>query len=520
MNPIQSTGGKTSARARAHHTKPELARKTDGSLSGNRASRSPSALASLRGGNAFSKLVLFSMAGICGLLLASTSRAADASASQTSNALVLPQKPAWLTDLSLGVKESYDDNVYLSGVGQHLAAGKIVPDGGILARQDHSSFVTTVSPKVGINFAPLLGDQKVLQALTFAYAPDFVTYHSADTESYNAHRLSATVKGQVDDFSFSLENGLNYIDGSKYGASYPSGLSAYGTGILRERREQYQDRNNLTLKYDQEKWFVRPTASLLNYNLNLRQLPTSPTYAGYQNYSDRYDVNGGADLGYKLATNLAVTLGYRDGAQYQQKFSFDATHQSSSSDYQRGLLGLEGKPVSWLDVKLQGGPDFRHYGDAAPVGNYNPTTYYGEAVVTATLSKQDTVSVNYRQWQWVSSTGKVPYLDSTYDLNYKHKFNDKLSANVEGRLLGSDYQSGLAVTGGTPGHYVGTSNHRNDLYYTVSAGLQYSFNANFSANLAYSYDLARNAQDGLTAANVAPREFDHQLISLGVSFKY
>jgi hypothetical protein len=419
--------------------------------------------------------------------------------------------------LSLGVKESYDDNVYLSGVGQHLAAGKIVPDGGILARQDHSSFVTTVSPKVGINFAPLLGDQKVLQALTFAYAPDFVTYHSADTESYNAHRLSATVKGQVDDFSFSLENGLNYIDGSKYGASYPGGLSAYGTGILRERREQYQDRNNLTLKYDQEKWFVRPTASLLNYNLNLRQLPGSP-YTGYQNYADRYDVNGGADVGYKLATNLAVTLGYRDGAQYQQKFSaaIDPHGESASSDYQRVLLGLEGKPVSWLDVKLQGGPDFRHYGDAAPVSDYNPTTYYGEAVVTATLSKQDTVSVNYRQWQWVSSTGKVPYFDSTYDLNYKHKFNDKLSANVEGRLLGSDYTSGRTLN-----HDINAGvNSRNDLFYTASAGLQYSFNPNFSANLAYSYDLARNGQPGLAADAVPPREFDHQLISLGVSFKY
>ena len=42
----------------------------------------------------------------------------------------------------------------------------------------------------------------------------------------------------------------------------------------------------------------------------------------------------------------------------------------------------------------------------------------------------------------------------------------------------------------------------------------------FSANVAYTYDLARNGQDGLSAATVAPREFDHQLISLGVSFKY
>jgi hypothetical protein len=74
------------------------------------------------------------MVGICGLLLAGTSGAADDS--QTAPAPVLPQKPAWLTDLSIGVKEGYDDNVYLSGV---VPANKPVPDGGVLALKDHSS---------------------------------------------------------------------------------------------------------------------------------------------------------------------------------------------------------------------------------------------------------------------------------------------------------------------------------------------------------------------------------------------
>jgi hypothetical protein len=509
MNPIQLSGIKNPSWPRARGAKTKRNGKTVDLLSRDWDAY-PSSIASLRGGHPFSKLPLYSAVAICGMLLASTSRAADAS--QTATAPALPQKPAWLTDMSIGVKESYDDNVYLSGV---VPANKPIPDGGVLALKNHSSFVTTVSPKLGFNFAPLLGDQKVLQALTFAYAPEFVTYHDADTESYNAHRLSANVKGHVDDFSFSLENGFNYINGSKEGASYTSGLTAYGTGILRERREQFQDRNTLTLKYDQEKWFVRPTASLLNYNLNAKQLAG---YTGYQNYADRYDVNGGADAGYKLNKDLALTLGYRYGSQYQQTYSkaIDALGESASGDYQRVLLGLEGKPISWLDVKVQGGPDFRHYGDAAPVSDYNPTTYYGEAAVTATLSKQDALSFNYRQWQWVSSTGKVPYFDSTYDLNYKHKFNDKFSGNLEGRLLGSDYTSGL-----TKNHDVNAPvNARNDLYYTVSAGLQYSFNANFSANVAYTYDLARNGQDGLSAATVAPREFDHQLISLGVSFKY
>jgi hypothetical protein len=550
MKSIQSAGGERSASSPANDTKLEFLRGALDSLhqDGNR--QHPASLANSSRRYHLSKSALLGIAALFGPLLASTGSAADAatattvatpptaaSAAATTNATVaasaatstnataaagapkasaLFQKPAWLTDLSVGVKESYDDNVYLAGV---APVSKPIPDGGVLAEKNHSSFVTTVSPKVGFNFAPLLGDQNILQALTFSYAPDFVTYHDADTESYNNHRIANTVKGQAEDFSFNLDNTFNYIDGSEYGPSYTDGLNAYGTGNLRERREQLQDRSNLTLKYDQEKWFVRPTASLLYYDLETKQLAG---YTGYQNYADRYDVNGGVDLGYKLNPDLAVTLGYRDGAQYQQKYALaiDKYGRSASSDYQRVLVGIEGKPFSWLAVKIQGGPDFRNYDDSAPVSDYNPVKFYGEASLTATLTKQDTLSFNYRQWEWVSSTGEVPYLDSTYDLNYKHKFNDQLSGNLGARLLGSDYTSGLAVTGGQPGQYVGTANARNDLFYTLSAGVQYAFNANLSASLAYSYDLGRNGEDGLTAEAQQQREFNHQLISLGVAFKF
>jgi hypothetical protein len=550
MKSIQSAGGELSASSPVNDTKLEFLREALDSLQQDRNRQPPASPARSNRGRHFSKSTLLGIAALFGPLLASTGSAADtatattvatpptaASAAATTTAAVaasvatstnatvaasapkaspLFQKPAWLTDLSVGVKESYDDNVYLTGVDP---VSKPLPVGGVLAEKNHSSFVTTVSPKVGVNFAPLLANQKTFQALTFSYAPDFVTYHDADTESYNNHRIANTVKGQVEDFSFNLDNTFNYIDGSKYGPSYPSGLNAYGTGNLRERREQLQDRSNLTLKYDQEKWFVRPTASLLYYDLETKQLAG---YTGYQNYADRYDVNGGVDLGYKLNPDLAVTLGYRDGAQYQQKYSaaIDKYGRSASSDYQRVLLGIEGKPFSWLVVKLQGGPDFRNYDDSAPVSDYNPVKFYGEASLTATLSKQDSLSFNYRQWEWVSSTGEVPYLDSTYDLNYKHKFNDQLSANLGARLLGSDYTSGLGVTGGQPGHYVGTANARNDLFYTLSAGVQYAFNANFSASLTYSYDLGRNGEDGLSDAAVQAREFNHQLISLGATFKF
>lgn len=418
------------------------------------------------------------------------------------------QKPAWLADLSAGIKEGYDDNVFLSGVDlKYLPPVYTVPPGSVAALKNRWSWVTTVSPKVGVNFAPLLGDQKTLQTLSVAYTPDFVTYHDQSSESYDAHRLVAAIKGKADAFSFGLDDTLAYIDGSKTGPTYPGGfVTAYNVAVPRERREQIQDRATIAFQYDWAHWFVRPTASLVYYDLMTEQL----NITGYQNYEDRYDVNGGPDFGYKINSKLAVTMGYRYGHQYQQQFSFSP--YSSSSDYQRMLLGIEGKPWKWLDIKFQGGPDFRNYdpdtaAHTTPVDDRHMVTYYGEASLSAAITPKDTLTFKYKGWQWVSSVGKVPYFDSTYDLSYHRKLTDKLGLDLGGRLLTADYNSGnLAAC------------KRNDWQYTVSAGLGYALNAHASVNLAYALDLGRNAQDGIV--NPDTRDFDHQLVSLAALFKF
>jgi hypothetical protein len=418
------------------------------------------------------------------------------------------QKPAWLADLSVGVKEGYDDNVFLSGVDpKYYSSGYTVPSGSVAALQNRWSWVTTVSPKVGVNFAPLLGDQKTLQTLSLSYAPDFAIYHDQTSESYDAHRFSAGVKGKSDAFSFGVDDAFTYIDGSDMGPTYPGGyVTAYNVAVPRERREQIQDRATVAFQYDWNHWFIRPTASLLYYDLMTEQL----NITGYQNYEDRYDVNGGPDFGYKINSQLALTMGYRYGHQYQQQFSFSP--YSSSSDYQRVLLGIEGTPWKWLDVKIQGGPDFRDYDpDTAtrttPVDDRHMVTYYGEASLTATLTPKDALTFKYKGWQWVSSVGKVPYFDSTYDLSYHRKLTDKLGLDLGGRLLTADYTSGnLAAC------------KRNDWQYTVPVALGYAFNAHASVSLAYALDLGRNAQDGIV--NPDTRDYDHQLVSLAALFKF
>ncbi|HYG34267.1 MAG TPA: hypothetical protein VEC99_05760, partial [Clostridia bacterium] len=393
--------------------------------------------------NRMASPVVWPWAALCGTLLSCSGNAEGVPAAQSSTGF---QKPAWLTDLSIGVKESYDNNVFLSGVeSRFLPATYPVPEGSAVALKERSSWVTTVSPKVGFNFAPLLGSQHAISVLSLGYAPDFAIYHDEDSESYNAHRLAQTIKLKSGDFSLSLDNGFNYIDGSDVGPTYPGGLlNALATAAPRERREQFQDRGKVSLQYDINKWFVRPTASLLYFDLRTVQ----QNVAGYQNYADRYDVNGGADVGYRVNPNLALTLGYRYGHQYQEQYSFSP--YSSPSDYNRVLLGVEGKPLKWLKLELQGGPDFRSYApDSAahltPVNDKDPVKYYGEASVTAEVSAKDTLAFKYRQFQWVSSTGRIPYFDSLYDLNYRHKFTPKFTMDLGARLLTWDYSSGNLV---------------------------------------------------------------------------
>jgi opacity protein-like surface antigen len=458
----------------------------------------------------YSGLFLF---GVASLL--SKTYGADTSAVDSDSAAW--QKPVWLTDLALGAKESYDDN--LLGVSGHGLAPK-------------SSWVSTVSPKVGFNFAPLLGNQKTLQTLSLIYSPDFNFYHDDPSQSYYAHKIGDTIKGQAGDFSFSLDNAFLYNDGDHqapiYALNQLSGASAnqfdqyrnnYAHAVARERLAQTQDRATVRLQYDWDKFFVRPVASLLDYNLmtDWHNTGVAP-WKGYQNYVDRYDVNGGMDLGYKLTPKLAATLGYRYGSQYQQQFPTAITSDShySSSDYQRVLLGLEGKLWNWLDVKLAGGPDFRNYNSMAPVNDHNPVKYYGEAVLTATITTNQTVTFNYKQWQWVSSTGKVPYLDSTYALTYHWNASKQLGLDLGGKVLEADYTEGNEVnpTGQN-------SSLRDDMEYEVSAGVTYAFNSHLSANLAYTYDLGDNTLNNLPASlGPAYRGFEHQVVSLGLQYKF
>jgi hypothetical protein len=435
---------------------------------------------------------------------------------ENARAQELFAKPAWLPQLSLGVSESHDDNILgVSGNG-------LKPQG---------SWITAISPGIGFDFAPLPGSQAPFQKLLLNYTPDFVFFHEAPSENYDAHKFGTAIKGAVDEFSFSLDNSFLYVDGNKVAPTYAlnqlSGAAAnqfdkyrnqFANTPARERRSQIQDHEATDLQYDLGNAFIRAASSLLYYNMDTAFHNTSfAPYKGYQNYVDRSDANGGLDLGYKVTTNVAVTMGYRYGGQFQQQFPSTISSDShySSSTYQQVLFGVEGKPWNWLTAKLAGGPDFRDYNSHTPVYNLHPTKYYGEASLEATITTNQSVTFGYKQWNWVSSTGYVPEFDSSYSLNYHWNATRQLGFDMGAKLQEADYTSGYDTAGTAP-------SIRADRMYTLAPGITYAFTPQLSASLNYTFDAGNNVFYTIPASEhaAAYKNFIRQVVSLGLIYKF
>ena len=416
---------------------------------------------------------------------------------------IAADKPAWLTDVSATVRESYDDNLYLSGVNpQYLPATYALPGGSVAALKNKSSSVTTVAPKLGVSFLPWTGTNFFSQC-SLTYAPEFTIYQDAGSETHYDHRFTAKLKGQTDNWNFNFDESFLYVDGSKAAPTYPGNLvTAYNTVAPRERRDQTQDRASLIAQRNWESWFIRPSASLVYYDLHTLQF-NSP---GYQNYATRFDAHGGVDLGYKLSANHALTLGSQIGHQGQEKFSF-GTYESSS-DFVRLLGGAEGKLGAWLTYKFQAGPDLRYYDAAAPVSARHKLTYYDEGSFTAKLSGQDTLTLEGRQFQWVSCLGNVPYFDTTASLTWHHRCTEAFALDFGGKYLIADYRSG-----GLP------PCQRVDTEYCLTTGLSYAVTRHLAFSLGAEIDFGRNALQVIPDP-ASTRDFHRVLITAGTTWQF
>lgn len=424
-------------------------------------------------------------------------------------------RPAWLSDLSFGFKESHDDNVLrVSGRGLPL----------------ESSWVDGLSLKLGLDLSSwLAADPGTIQAFSLTYQPDRVVYNQASSEDFTAHRVNTLLKGKSGDLTFSFDDAFLYNDGSKLAPTYAlNQLSTaeanqndkYRNSLAhapaRERRNQYQDRYTAFLKYEAGFLFLRPISSLNYIDMDTYLFNNSlAPHKGYQDYVDRYDVNAGADLGFKPAPDWALTLGYRDGYQYQQQFSkaINSDQHYSSNHYQRLLFGLEGK-LSWLTVKLAAGPDFRDFNPNTPISDLHTARFYGDAEAVAILPGNQSLSLRYKDYIFVSSTGLVPYEEYTYSLVYHWSVTRRLGIDVGAKLFEHNYTLGNDVAGSAP-------SLRLDLDDEALGGVTYAVTPHLIASLAYNYDKGSNGLGSL-AAKYEPsyRDFEEGVFSAGLQYRF
>ena len=239
-------------------------------------------------------------------------------------------------------------------------------------------------------------------------------------------------------------------------------------------------------------------------------------YKGYQDWPDRWDLNLGADWGFKLAPGWALFAGYRDGYQHQDQFSLgiNSDQHFSSNRYQRVLLGVEGKLAPWLAVKLAAGPDLRDYNPMTPITSLRTTRMYEEGSVVATVSASQSLSITYKKWMFVSSTGVAPYTDTNLSAIYHWTVSKSLGVDVGAKYQEANFGMGDDYAGSAP-------SLRDDTDYQASFGVSYVLRPGTSLSLNYAYDKGLNGLAGLAATYYpAYRNFEHAVISAGVQTKF
>jgi hypothetical protein len=330
------------------------------------------------------------------------------------------------------------------------------------------------------------------------YAPEINFFHSTPGEDYIYNRTGVSVSGKVNKTKWEVTDDFIWIDGSKTGPSFfgPGGAPAGGGPQLRDRHAALLERGQFRLTQTMGDWFVRPVVSG-NYQDFLTDQKTTP---GYQNYVDRNDLNGGLDIGYAVAKETWVVAGYRYGVQNQATLFNNPVHYDST--YNRALVGVEGKPSDWLKLCISAGPEFRHYGpDVAPgFGNRDVVYAFADATATITPTKKDTLALSAKRFEQPGFSGRSTYIDSTYEMTWRHKLTDKLTLGAGVRGYNTDFRFPTL---------------RNDWIVSPSGVISYSFTERFSGELSYVYDDAMSE-----IPDTRGREYTHNLVALGLRYVF
>jgi hypothetical protein len=402
----------------------------------------------------------------------------------------------------LTLKETYDDNVFILDTEPDPTITP--PSGVIISEPKKTSFVTSITPGLALNYRPCTA-----WAATVSYAPECTWYHNAPSEDYIAHRGAINFTGKIDDITYDWLNSVTWLDGSHLGyiTVRPGDCRCIGGIPLRDRRDAAVYRDGLKVTIPAGKWFIRPVVSTYVHDFQTDQRANlTPTNYIYDNFVDRWDVNGGVDIGVEAFAKTKLVVGYRYG--HQEQGELLGVPSRYCSDYQRFLFGIEGTPAPWLKLAVLAGPEVRDW-RTNPPGTFNQdeVLYWIDGTVTFLLTKADTVLLRATRYEQPAFTSQSVYEDIKYDLFWRHKFSDKFTAGAGFTLYIGDWQGPV---------------NREDWIYTPSLMASYTFNAHLTGEAAWSHDSTQN-QVPITAPGATyaeGREFTRNLVSLAIKYTF
>ena len=401
----------------------------------------------------------------------------------------------------LTLKETYDDNVFI--LNKAPTPGIVPPLGFIVSKPKRESLVTSLMPSLALNYRP-----SSAFVATLSYAPEFTWYHRARSEDYAAHRAALNFNGQVGEVRYEWLNSAVWLDGSDEGylTIRPGDCRCIGGIPLRDRRDAAIYRDSLRVTIPAGRWFVRPVVSAYVHDFQTKQYPNlTPTQYLYDNFVDRWDVNGGLDLGYEAFTNTRLVVGYRYGHQEQGRLL--GNKSPYSNDYQRFLFGAEGTPASWIKLAILAGPEVRDWPRMTNARfDQDEILWWIDGTITVLPTAADTLVFRVTRFEQPAFTSHSVYEDIKYDVTWRHKFTDKLTVGAGFTLYIGDWQGAV---------------DREDWIYIPSVMASYAFNAHLTAEAAWSYDAAESrVANGPTAPYASGREFTRNLISLAVKYTF
>ncbi|MDD3178963.1 MAG: hypothetical protein PHQ04_01285 [Opitutaceae bacterium] len=371
--------------------------------------------------------------------------------------------------VAVGFEQAYDTDVFRM-------------DQGPLG--DRGSAVTTLSAQVS-GTLPC--------GIAASYAPMAAWYWSDSSEDNMRHVGTFSGKGEVAAANWEASTQTTYVDGSRQAPAFGLGHSCFTIAQGRERREQWQNRSSLAVRVDGPVGFVRAAGAFAGYDLRTVQSAA----AGYDNYVDRYDIQGGVDAGCAGKGRPTFWLGYRHGYQFQDR---DGGRPSDRSNhYDRLVFGVEGQLAPWLKIAVQAGPDYHHYASGS-AGHRYLTRLFADASATLRVAPGDTVQLTTKHFQWVSSTGFASYNDVSCQTVWKHDFSQSISVTIGGKALAGLYD-GIV---------------RKDWIYAGTAGVTWRADAQWEWVFGYMHEIGHDA----SALNDPNREWRRDLTSIGLTWKY